>query len=519
MPDAGADASAIPASTGARSTTSSTAAPTRPARTTATSRAWRCCSRACRRRCRAPRSTACADRASTRSAIAARAIKSGETSLMIAGGVESMTRAPFVHGQGRLPRSRARRRSRTRRIGWRFVNPLMKAKYGIDSMPETAENVAAEFGIARADQDAFALRSQQRAAAAIAAGRLAEEIVPVTMPAKKGDPVVVRAGRASARDRRSRRSRSSRASCGPDGTVTAGNASGVNDGACAMLIASADAAAKRTASRRARASSPRRSRASRRASWASVPRRRRARCSRRPGSTIGDMDVIELNEAFAAQALAVHARPRAARRRRARESERRRDRARPSARRERRAPRHDRAVPAAAHRRPLRARARCASASARASPSSSNASEAHELHRSNAHDSRPRTAPRRGGLPQARPRHAARSTCYPPYASTVKRSPSHPLVLLPTSLSEVDRTAVRLRAHQGQRLRPHEAARGRADRRAHRRHRAACSTPTRGRSRTRWSRSGRPTPPAATRTSATSTTRRPIPTSRAPAAR
>ena len=131
--------------------------------------------------------------------IAARAIKSGETSLMIAGGVESMTRAPFVMAKADTAFSRVAKIEDTT-IGWRFVNPLMKAKYGIDSMPETAENVAVEFKVSRADQDAFALRSQQRAAAAIAAGRLAEEIVPVTIPAKKGDPVVFSAGRASARD-------------------------------------------------------------------------------------------------------------------------------------------------------------------------------------------------------------------------------------------------------------------------------------------------------------------------------
>src|SRR6188472_1212153 len=119
-------------------------------------------------------------------AIAARAIKSGETSLMLAGGVESMSRAPFVQGKATEAFSRAAKIEDTT-IGWRFINPLMKSRYGVDSMPETAENVAQQFGIARADQDAFALRSQQRAAAAIAAGRLAEEIVPVSVPQKKGD--------------------------------------------------------------------------------------------------------------------------------------------------------------------------------------------------------------------------------------------------------------------------------------------------------------------------------------------
>jgi acetyl-CoA acyltransferase len=123
-------------------------------------------------------------------AIAARAIKSGEASLVVAGGVESMSRAPFVQGKATEAFSRAAKIEDTT-IGWRFVNPLMKANYGIDSMPETAENVAREFGVSRADQDAFALRSQQRAAAAIAAGRLAEEIVAVDVPQKKGDPVKV----------------------------------------------------------------------------------------------------------------------------------------------------------------------------------------------------------------------------------------------------------------------------------------------------------------------------------------
>ena len=172
--------------------------------------------------------------------IAARAIKSGETSLMIAGGVESMTRAPFVMGKADSAFSRAAKIEDTT-IGWRFVNPLMKAKYGIDSMPETAENVAVEFKVSRADQDAFALRSQQRAAAAIAAGRLAEEIVPVTIPAKKGDPVVFRQDehpRATTLETLAKLKGVVR----PDGSVTAGNASGVNDGAAATLLASADAA-------------------------------------------------------------------------------------------------------------------------------------------------------------------------------------------------------------------------------------------------------------------------------------
>src|SRR5438128_9373234 len=171
--------------------------------------------------------------------IAARAIKSGETSLMIAGGVESMSRAPFVMGKAETAFSRSAKIEDTT-IGWRFINPLMKGKFGVHSMPETAENVAEEFKVSRADQDAFALRSQQRTAAAIAAGKLAEEIVPVTIPQKKGDPQIV------AKDEHPRETTLEalarlKGVVKPDGTVTAGNASGVNDGACAVLLASAEA--------------------------------------------------------------------------------------------------------------------------------------------------------------------------------------------------------------------------------------------------------------------------------------
>ena len=174
--------------------------------------------------------------------VAARAIKSGEAELVIAGGVESMSRAPFVMAKAESAFSRSAKIEDTT-IGWRFVNPVMKAKYGIDSMPETAENVATEFKISRADQDAFALRSQQRTAAAITAGRLAEEIVPVTIAQKKGDPVVVD------RDEHPRETSLEalarlKGVVRPDGTVTAGNASGVNDGACAVLLASAEAVKK-----------------------------------------------------------------------------------------------------------------------------------------------------------------------------------------------------------------------------------------------------------------------------------
>src|SRR5437667_12817427 len=173
-------------------------------------------------------------------ATAARAIRSGEVELVIAGGVESMSRAPFVIAKADAAYSRSLKMEDTT-MGWRFINPLMKAKYGVDSMPETAENVATDFKISREDQDAFALRSQQRAAAAMKDGRLAEEIVPVKIPQKKGDPVVV----AKDEHPRADTSRESLARLKgvvrPDGTVTAGNASGVNDGACAILVASAAA--------------------------------------------------------------------------------------------------------------------------------------------------------------------------------------------------------------------------------------------------------------------------------------
>jgi len=234
--------------------------------------------------------------------IAARAIKCGEASLMIAGGVESMTRAPFVLAKADSAFSRAAKIEDTT-IGWRFVNPLMKAKYGIDSMPETAENVAQQFNVNRADQDVFAQRSQERAAAAIAAGRLAEEIVPVTLPAKKGDAVVF------AQDEHPRTTTLEALAklqgiVRPDGTVTAGNASGVNDGACAMLIASDDAIRRFGLTPRARiVAGAAAGVAPRIMGFGPAPASRRALAL--AGLTIGQMDVIELNEAFAAQALAV----------------------------------------------------------------------------------------------------------------------------------------------------------------------------------------------------------------------
>ena len=235
-------------------------------------------------------------------AIAARAIKAGETQLMIAGGVESMSRAPFVLAKATEAYSRAAKIEDTT-IGWRFVNPLMKAKVGIDSMPETAENVADEFKVARADQDAFALRSQQRAAAAIDAGRLAEEIVPVSIPSRKGDPAIV------SRDEHPRATTLEalaklKGIVKPEGTVTAGNASGVNDGACATLIASEAAAREHGLVPRARiVASAVAGVAPRIMGFGPAPASRKALALAK--LSIADMDVIELNEAFAAQALAV----------------------------------------------------------------------------------------------------------------------------------------------------------------------------------------------------------------------
>ncbi|HTR59952.1 MAG TPA: 3-oxoadipyl-CoA thiolase [Casimicrobiaceae bacterium] len=234
--------------------------------------------------------------------IASRAIKSGEASLMIAGGVESMSRAPFVLAKAESAFSRAAKIEDTT-IGWRFINPLMKAKYGVDSMPETAENVAVEFKVSRADQDAFALRSQQRTAAAIAAGRLAEEIVPVSVAQKKGDPVIV------GRDEHPRETSLEalaklKGVVRPDGTVTAGNASGVNDGACALLLASGEAVKKYGLTPKAQVlATAVAGVAPRIMGFGPAPAMRKVLA--RAGLKLADVDVIELNEAFASQALAV----------------------------------------------------------------------------------------------------------------------------------------------------------------------------------------------------------------------
>jgi len=236
--------------------------------------------------------------------IAARAIKAGECELMLAGGVESMTRAPFVMGKAQEAFSRSAEIYDTT-IGWRFVNPLMKAQYGIDSMPETAENVAAQFGISRADQDAFAWRSQQRAGRAIAAGRFREEIVPVTIPRRKGEPVVVDTDEHPRPDT----TLEALAKLGTPfrkegGTVTAGNASGVNDGACAMLVASEAAARRHGLTPRARVvATATAGVAPRIMGFGPAPAVKRVLA--KAGLGIGDIAVIELNEAFAAQGLAV----------------------------------------------------------------------------------------------------------------------------------------------------------------------------------------------------------------------
>jgi acetyl-CoA acyltransferase len=234
--------------------------------------------------------------------IAARAIKSAETELMIAGGVESMSRAPFVMGKADSAFSRSAKIEDTT-IGWRFINPLMKAKFGVHSMPETAENVAEEFKISRTDQDAFALRSQQRAAAAIEAGRLAEEIVPVTIPQKKGEPI------AFSKDEHPRATTLEalaklKGVVKPEGTVTAGNASGVNDGACAVLLASEAAARKQGLTPKARVvAAAVAGVAPRIMGFGPAPAMRKV--LEKAKLKLSDIDVIELNEAFASQALAV----------------------------------------------------------------------------------------------------------------------------------------------------------------------------------------------------------------------
>jgi 3-oxoadipyl-CoA thiolase len=233
---------------------------------------------------------------------AAQAIKSGDAEVILAGGVESMSRAPFVMGKATTAFSRNAEVFDTT-IGWRFINKTLKAQYGVDSMPETAENVAEEFNISREDQDAFAYRSQEKAAAAIASGRLAQEITPVTIPQRKGDGIIVDTDehpRLSSLEKLA----ALRAPFREGGSVTAGNASGVNDGAAVIIIASGSAVEKFGLKPKARILGM---------ASAGVPPRIMgigpAPASKllmeRLGLSIGDIDIVELNEAFAAQGLAV----------------------------------------------------------------------------------------------------------------------------------------------------------------------------------------------------------------------
>jgi acetyl-CoA acyltransferase len=234
-------------------------------------------------------------------ALCARAIRAGESDLMVAGGVEGMSRAPFVMPKADSAFARTSAVYDTT-LGWRFVNPNFKQRFGIDSMPETAENVAAEFGVARTDQDAFALRSQQRYAAAKARGYFAGEVVPVTIPGRKGDTVVTEDEHP--RETTLEALAKLKGVVKPDGTVTAGNASGINDGAVAVLIASERAATRHGLKPLARIVG---------AAAAGVPPRimgigpapATKKLLDRHGLKVADVQVFELNEAFAAQALAV----------------------------------------------------------------------------------------------------------------------------------------------------------------------------------------------------------------------
>jgi 3-oxoadipyl-CoA thiolase len=235
-------------------------------------------------------------------AIAARSIRAGEAELVIAGGVESMSRAPFVVGKAETAFARAPQLHDTT-LGWRFVNPVLEERYGIDSMGETAENVAEQFGISREDQDAFALRSQERAAAAQDCGRLGEEIVPVPVPQRRGEPVVVD------RDEHPRKTTAEalarlRPAFRDGGSVTAGNSSGINDGAAALLVASEAALERYGLQPLARvAGAATAGVAPRIMGMGPVPASRRV--LDRAGLSVADVDVVELNEAFAALVLAV----------------------------------------------------------------------------------------------------------------------------------------------------------------------------------------------------------------------
>lgn len=234
---------------------------------------------------------------------AARAIRSGDTEFMIAGGVESMTRSPFVMLKADSAFSRTAKIEDTT-IGWRFVNPLMKAKYGVDAMPETAENLAEDFGISRADQDAFALRSQQRWAAAHKAGFFESELTPVSIAQKKGDPKTVDTDEHPRPDTTLEMLAKLKGVVKDGGTVTAGNASGVNDGSCALILASESAAARHGLAPRARVIAMATAGvAPRIMGIGPAPASRKVLA--KAGLRLEQMDVIELNEAFAAQALSV----------------------------------------------------------------------------------------------------------------------------------------------------------------------------------------------------------------------
>jgi 3-oxoadipyl-CoA thiolase len=236
-------------------------------------------------------------------ATAARAIRSGEVEMVIAGGVESMTRAPFVMGKADRDYSRSMKLEDTT-MGWRFVNALMKAKYGVDTMPETGEIVAEQFHITRKDQDAFALRSQQRAAEAIRAGRLKQEIIPVEILQKKGDALLFSEDEHPRPDTTMEALAKLKPVVKPDGTITAGNASGINDGACALLLASESAAKRHGLTPKARVvAAAAAGVAPRIMGMGPVPATRKVLA--KSGLALPQMDAIELNEAFASQALAV----------------------------------------------------------------------------------------------------------------------------------------------------------------------------------------------------------------------
>ncbi|MCO4758937.1 MAG: 3-oxoadipyl-CoA thiolase [Oceanospirillaceae bacterium] len=236
--------------------------------------------------------------------MAARAIKSGETELMIAGGCESMSRAPFVMGKAESAFSRNPNGLYDTTIGWRFINKKMKAEFGVDSMPETAENVAEDFNISREDQDLFAYRSQQKTAAAMEAGLFNEEICPVVIPQRKGDDVIVDTDEHPRASTTLEALGKLRAPFREGGSVTAGNASGVNDGACALLIASKEAAEKNGLTPKARVVAMATAGLEPRImGFGPAPASKKV--LDKAGLTLDQMDVIELNEAFASQGLAV----------------------------------------------------------------------------------------------------------------------------------------------------------------------------------------------------------------------